>query len=99
MTLLDEIREQPHVAVGLLAAQSAHIQTIAAALRTREIRGVMIAARGTSDHAAIYVQYLFGAFHRLPAWSISTSTIQPAPGTGGNRTPLVLGMRVGTGRR
>ena len=26
----------------------------------------MIAARGTSDHAAIYAQYLFGAFHRLP---------------------------------
>ena len=26
----------------------------------------MIAARGTSDHAAIYAQYLFGAFHGLP---------------------------------
>lgn len=66
MTLLDEIREQPAVAAGLLANQSRNIAGIAAGLRTREIRGVMIAARGTSDHAAIYAQYLFGAFHQLP---------------------------------
>lgn len=66
MTLLDEIREQPEVAARLLAKESGRIAAIAAGLRTREIRGVMIAARGTSDHAAIYAQYLFGAFHRLP---------------------------------
>ena len=66
MTLLDEIREQPEVAARLLAEKSGHLAKIAAGLRTREIRGVMIAARGTSDHAAIYAQYLFGGFHRLP---------------------------------
>lgn len=66
MTLLDEIREQPQIAAGLLANQSRQIEAIAAGLRTRDVRGVMIAARGTSDHAAIYAQYLFGTFHRLP---------------------------------
>lgn len=66
MTLLDEIREQPEVAARILAQQAASIAAIAEALRGRRIQGVMIAARGTSDHAAIYAQYLFGAFHRLP---------------------------------
>jgi glucosamine--fructose-6-phosphate aminotransferase (isomerizing) len=66
VTLLDEIREQPEVVARLLAKESGRIAAIATGLRTREIRGVMIAARGTSDHAAIYAQYLFGAFHRLP---------------------------------
>ncbi|MEA2623863.1 MAG: hypothetical protein QOH61_2773 [Chloroflexota bacterium] len=66
MTLLDEIREQPEVAARLLATQAGPIEAIAGALRARPIDGVLIAARGTSDHAAIYAQYLFGAFHRLP---------------------------------
>jgi glucosamine--fructose-6-phosphate aminotransferase (isomerizing) len=65
MSLHDEILEQPEVARRLLAQRPA-IEAIAAALRTREIDLVLIAARGSSDHAAIYAQYLFGAFHRLP---------------------------------
>jgi glucosamine--fructose-6-phosphate aminotransferase (isomerizing) len=66
VTLLDEIREQPEVAARVLAEQREPIQAIVDAIGGRPIKGVMIAARGTSDHAAIYAQYLFGAFHRLP---------------------------------
>ncbi len=65
MSLHDEILEQPAVTARLLARR-ADVEAIAAALRGRPIDLVLIAARGTSDHAAIYAQYLFGVFHRLP---------------------------------
>ena len=35
-------------------------------LRAEPVDLVVIAARGTSDHAAIYAQYLLGTGHRLP---------------------------------
>ena len=65
MTLHDEIAEQPEVAARLLAAQSGPIDEIAAWLRERPLRHVVIAARGTSDHAAIYAQYVLGVRNRL----------------------------------
>ncbi len=65
MTLHDEIAEQPEVAARLLAAQSGPIDEIAAWLRGRSFRHVVIAARGTSDHAAIYAQYVLGVRNRL----------------------------------
>ena len=66
MSLREEIGQQPEVARRLLDGQLSAIERIAAAVAERPIGGIMIAARGTSDHAAIYAQYLFGAFHQLP---------------------------------
>ena len=65
MTLRDEIHEQPDVAARLLADQADAVEAIAASLRDRPVRHVVIAARGTSDHAAIYAQYVLGVRHRL----------------------------------
>jgi glucosamine--fructose-6-phosphate aminotransferase (isomerizing) len=65
VTLHDEIAEQPEVAARLLAAQSGPIGEIAAWLRERAPKHVVIAARGTSDHAAIYAQYVLGVRNRL----------------------------------
>jgi glucosamine--fructose-6-phosphate aminotransferase (isomerizing) len=65
MGLRDEIREQPDVVARLLG-RSAEIEAIARAVRTHHVEHVVIAARGTSDHAAIYAQYLFGIRLRLP---------------------------------
>ena len=65
MTMLDEIREQPAVARRLLDEGQPGIASIARALRDRPIDGIVMAARGSSDHAAIYGQYLFGIRHRL----------------------------------
>src|SRR5437588_2003699 len=64
-TLLSEIREQPSVLQRLLANELAHIGEIATAIRARRPAYVLIAARGTSDNAARYAQYLFGARNRL----------------------------------
>ena len=64
--LRDEILEQPEVATRFLRDGLPQVRRIADALDGRELDVVLIAARGTSDHAAIYAQYLFGALHRLP---------------------------------
>jgi len=66
MGLRDEILEQPLVARRFLDTALPGVRRIVATLEARELDTVLIAARGTSDHAAIYAQYVFGALHRLP---------------------------------
>jgi glucosamine--fructose-6-phosphate aminotransferase (isomerizing) len=66
MGLRDEILEQPEAARRLLASDPASIEALAERLRSDPVDSVVIAARGSSDHAAIYAQYVFGVRHRLP---------------------------------
>ena len=66
MSLRDEILEQPAAAERQLASSREVIAALVARLRAEPIDSVVIAARGTSDHAAIYAQYLLGTVHRLP---------------------------------
>jgi glucosamine--fructose-6-phosphate aminotransferase (isomerizing) len=61
-----EILEQPAALQRLLEAESANVEKVAAAIRARAPRFVLLAARGSSDNAARYGQYLFGAHNRLP---------------------------------
>jgi glucosamine--fructose-6-phosphate aminotransferase (isomerizing) len=65
MSLRDEIFEQPESARRQLASSDDAIAGLVARLRANPIDHVVIAARGTSDHAAIYGQYLFGVVNRL----------------------------------
>ncbi|MBI4865135.1 MAG: SIS domain-containing protein [Candidatus Riflebacteria bacterium] len=62
-----EIAEQPEVLARLLNAGEPRIREIAAGLAKRwgDVAFMVIAARGTSDNAARYAQYLFGASNRL----------------------------------
>ena len=63
MTVLrDEILSQPEVAARFLAEAPDVIGPLAERLRTVDLEHVVIAARGTSDHAA---QYVLGIRHRL----------------------------------
>jgi glucosamine--fructose-6-phosphate aminotransferase (isomerizing) len=64
--LYSEILEQPAALQRLLEAQDRNVIRVAAAIRNRPPRFVMLAARGTSDNAARYGQYLFGAHNHLP---------------------------------
>lgn len=66
MSLLEEIRAQPAVVERVLAAQRVPLGDLARRLRRRPIDGVVIAARGSSDHAAVYAQYVLGTRLRLP---------------------------------
>ena len=72
--LAREIAEQPEVLAALLDAERGRTEETAAALRRRDVALVVIAARGTSDNAARYAQYLFGARDRLPV-ALATPTL------------------------
>jgi glucosamine--fructose-6-phosphate aminotransferase (isomerizing) len=61
-----EIFEQPRVIERLVTSRRAHVAAVAADVRAADPRYVVIAARGTSDHAAIYAKYLFGILADLP---------------------------------
>lgn len=64
--LRSEIAEQPDVLARLLVREGPNVRRIARALRRRDPRFVLIAARGTSDNAARYAQYALGLACRLP---------------------------------
>jgi glucosamine--fructose-6-phosphate aminotransferase (isomerizing) len=70
-----EIAEQPDVLARLLAHQADPLAGVAAAVRTRAPRFVLFAARGTSDHAALYAKYLVETKLALPAGLVSPSTM------------------------
>jgi glutamine---fructose-6-phosphate transaminase (isomerizing) len=65
MGLIDEIREQPTVVERLVTDLPARLEPLAAAVRTAGIEHVVIAARGSSDHAAVYGLYVLGAVARM----------------------------------
>src|SRR3990172_6071838 len=66
MGLRDEIFEQPAALQRVLDTQVENIERAAQAIRARAVSFVLLAARGTSDHAGVYAQYLWGAHNRLP---------------------------------
>ena len=66
MSLHSEILEQPERTASLLASQRKTVERIAAEIRRRDIQYVFLAARGTSDNAGRYANYLLGAQNGLP---------------------------------
>jgi glutamine---fructose-6-phosphate transaminase (isomerizing) len=65
VSLRDEILQQPEAARRQLASSTGALAALATQLQADPIDHVVVAARGTSDHAAIYAQYLLGAVNRL----------------------------------
>lgn len=63
--LYREIHQQPEVLAKLLQQEESAIAALAVAIRRRDIDYVVIAARGTSDNAGRYAQYLLGANNGL----------------------------------
>jgi glucosamine--fructose-6-phosphate aminotransferase (isomerizing) len=90
--LNDEIHEQPEVLARLLDEQSEAAAQIAAAIRARDVRYAVFAARGTSDNAARYAQYLFGAVVGLPVALATPSLFSIYHTPPRLRDALVLGV-------
>lgn len=90
--LYQEIHEQPAVLGEVLRQEQAVAERLAAEIRQRGIDQVVIAARGTSDNAARYAQYLLGAMNGLNVSLATPSlfTIYQRPPRFGNA--LVLGI-------
>lgn len=63
--LHNEIHEQHIILSRLLKAAKDPVQEMAEAIESRDIRHVVIAARGTSDNAARYAKYTLGALNGL----------------------------------
>ncbi|MCL2780460.1 MAG: SIS domain-containing protein [Actinomycetia bacterium] len=70
-----EIAEQPAVLARLLADGATEIAATAARIAARRPRFVLLAARGTSDHAALYAKYLIEVRLGLPVGLVSPSTM------------------------
>lgn len=64
--LYREIHEQPAVLQQVLDQEGQTVRRLATAIRQRNIDYIVIAARGTSDNAGRYANYLFGAVNGLP---------------------------------
>jgi glucosamine--fructose-6-phosphate aminotransferase (isomerizing) len=70
-----EIDEQPAVLARLIAEGAGEIAAVRARIEAYRPRFVLIAARGTSDHAALYAKYLVEVRLQLPAGLASPSTL------------------------
>ena len=63
--LYNEIHDQPAAVARLLDNEKDSIQELAGMILRRGVTHVVIAARGTSDNAARYAQYVLGALNGL----------------------------------
>jgi glucosamine--fructose-6-phosphate aminotransferase (isomerizing) len=66
MTLHSEIFEQPERLASLFANQKQTVIEIAQAIQSRNVQYAFLAARGTSDNAGRYANYLWGAHNGIP---------------------------------
>ncbi|MHB8400208.1 MAG: SIS domain-containing protein [Candidatus Limnocylindrales bacterium] len=66
MTTRSELGEGPAIVERLLDEAAASITSVATEMTRRKVELVVIAARGTSDHAALYAQYILGSRNGLP---------------------------------
>jgi glucosamine--fructose-6-phosphate aminotransferase (isomerizing) len=73
--MAEEIREQPTVLARLLGQGAAEITAAAELIRARDPKFVLLVARGTSDHAALYAKYLIEINLGLPCGLASPSTV------------------------
>lgn len=77
--MLQETLSAPERIAVQLATNRTQVDVLAKRLRERGIRGVVTAARGSSDHAASYFSYLCMARLELPAASLPLTTLHAAP--------------------
>lgn len=90
--LYQEIHEQPLALATFLSEEKDHVADLVKDIQKRGITHAVIAARGTSDNAARYAQYLFGAANRLQVALATPSlfSIYDRPPRFGNA--LVIGI-------
>ena len=92
MSLRDEILEQPEAARRQLRSSARAIEELAARFRAKPVSSVVIAARGTSDHAAIYAQYVLGVRNRLSVGLATPSVVSLYGAEPDVRDSLVIGI-------
>jgi glutamine---fructose-6-phosphate transaminase (isomerizing) len=91
VSLFHEIHEQPEVVGRLLARRAGAIASLKKEVSRRRPAFAVIAARGSSDHAAIYAQYLLGIRNHLPVALATPSAVTLY----GSRPTLANGLVLG----
>ncbi len=92
MALRDEILEQPAALARLLAAAPAAFASLTSVIAARRPRFAVIAARGTSDNAALYAQYLFAVRNSLAVSLAAPTTVTLYGARPDMRDALVIGI-------
>ena len=92
MALRDEILEQPEVLRRWLENNLDHMAEIAEVVRGRDVQYVFLAARGSSDHAGVYAQYLMGSRNRLPVALAAPSLFTMYPESPRLENAFVIGI-------
>ena len=75
INLEKEIREQPGVLCKVIQQNAKTYDALIARIREKDPRHVYFAARGTSDHASIYAQYLFAEYLGIPCGLSTPSAV------------------------
>ena len=90
--LYQEIHQQPDVLARLLQEQDRPIADLANAIRQNDIQHILIAARGTSDNAGRYAQYLLGIKNKILVSLATPSLFSIYQSPPNLRHTLVLGI-------
>lgn len=88
----DEIQQQPEVLSFALTVNAPVVAEIAEWLSQQEYSYALLAARGTSDNAARYAQYLWGHQNRLSVALAAPSLFGPLLGPPNLAHALVVGI-------
>lgn len=64
--MLKEINQQPEVLKRSMQSNENTVKSLVESIRQRDIKSVYIAARGTSDHAAVYGKYVIEILTGIP---------------------------------
>lgn len=90
--MLREIREAPQVTARLLDLEWPRIRALGARLRRREPVGVCLAARGSSDNAAVYGKYVLEAGVGVPVTLAAPSVVTLLGGRPGSPRTVTIGI-------
>lgn len=92
INLEKEIREQPMHLAAIEERLSPMLKRIVSEAVSRNVRMVYFAARGTSDHACIYGQYLLQNYVGIPCMLATPSVLTKYHGKLDLRDALVIGV-------
>jgi len=90
--MLKEILEQPIILAGIEKENEATLKSIVKELNERNIKHVLFAGRGTSDHASIYGQYLLGIYKGVVSALAIPSCITLYDGKLDLKNDMVIGV-------
>ena len=92
INLEKEIIEKPEVLARISDANKEEIRKLTLAAKQAGVKNICFAARGTSDHASIYAQYLFAIYASVPCGLATPSAVSKYGSKISYKDTLVIGV-------